>query len=327
MFSAAGRSPTMPSSYHPVAGNDTAAELAAISGRSRNGRTGRPESVTESMRRRLPAPQIEDGQSIEALLAQRERDEQQYRDRQTQEARARYRSDLDTVNARRRAAGMPEIDPDEELDEVDEVDEADDHGAEQETEPDTEPETPPHATDTATHAHASIQSLYDEARRAAEAIHQRRTSSSVPLSAQEITVSAREITPADVDHLWDWLRNFPSTDGVFHSYQTSVDLHRAMADLLAQGCPIRAIDVNAHHVGFFALCPIDEGHRTALLHMYFPRFLRSMGEIFPYVLRAARQCIPASFAIVIMVGAKGMPIVEYGKYGFTTQVSYIQRGT
>jgi hypothetical protein len=312
--------------YRPQDARDVTAEMLAFSGRGRN---GRPSGVDETMRRQLPRPPFPpSGEALEVALRQQEESERARSDAQTREAERRYRAGLAEI-ARRR--GQPVDVPVEVLD--------DDNLQEEIQENESQED--------------KVKRLYAEAAEAARMLRERGAApasptgpASVPLPVSAgasphpartppppvptADVIARSVTAIDIDRLWDWIRANVEEGQAFlgRQFQTSLDLHHFIGDMSQSG-EGRALDVEGHHVGFFALHPIDRVHNTAMLHFYLSLAVRGQfARLFPYILSGARQIIPPTMHLAVVAPAHAPDVMNrlLRPFNFVQHTIFLQYG-
>lgn len=111
-------------------------------------------------------------------------------------------------------------------------------------------------------------------------------------------LSARFVTPHDVDRLWDWIRQDDSGQEFFNrKFDTSMELHAIIMQLRQQesvGLSIfRAFYWDEEHFGFLMVSPILAEERTALVHTYLrPDAQANIGPLLASVCEIAAQLVP-----------------------------------
>lgn len=311
--------------YRPQETRDVTAELAAFEGRGTNGRSSR---VTEDMRAKLPTPSFnlltsDSGASIEELLVEQTRQEQERSDRQTYEAQQEYQAFLEG----RQRRGLP---PPNEQD-------CDEHVAGS--------DEPDQGGDDARPTQAAIDRLFAEARAAADrvsvgSVRETLAHGSIvksdrdlqPLVNRELqnisvagpTLTYRTVTLGDVDRLWDWLRRYPQATGFCGiTPASSVALHQTMTELVSgesngTSC-VRAIDANGQHVGFVAFTPIMHRELAAGLHIYAQH---PMHDVLPIAVQLGELLLPG-FKLSMVGDDRQRALFE--SYGFATKTVFVQR--
>lgn len=143
----------------------------------------------------------------------------------------------------------------------------------------------------------------------------------------------RQVFAADVDRLWDWLRQDVSAkvgqDELFlgRGFGTSIELHAYIAKILELGWALRAGYVNNIHAGF-VMVQQDASRNIGMLHVYCaPAFRGQYRELLPYLLGAGRALIPPTMHLGISNHHDPRTMAALlAQYGFVAQTLFIQYG-
>ena len=136
-------------------------------------------------------------------------------------------------------------------------------------------------------------------------------------------VAVRTVTLADIDDLWDWIRQDEDHGVGFlgRAMATSLDLHAFFADLRdreASGTSaIFAVDQHLSHVGFVVFDPISMQMATAMTHLYLaPRVRGDLTRLLPALLALADARFPTLSLVVSTTSAAAARL--YRPFGFET---------
>lgn len=136
------------------------------------------------------------------------------------------------------------------------------------------------------------------------------------VAAPELTYrEARDVTDADIDRLWDWVRADEDT-GLRFLGRVPVSHGRLVESVAAFGHTLVAIDEKGVHVGFGAFSPVTDTY--AMIHLYLCADVRGrLPEFAPSFIAASQQLNPGRKLSILVDTPAEMRL--YRKFGFTAK--------
>jgi hypothetical protein len=123
-------------------------------------------------------------------------------------------------------------------------------------------------------------------------------------NAHEQAISTREVTEADVDRLWDWIRTDEDKGARFlgSACATSAHMRQRLTVYLQMGTLVAVDDAASGvpmHIGFASVHPTSE--LTAAVHLYLQPAIRGrLTQVGPPLLREAQEAAAGKTLMVVV---------------------------